>query len=860
MNQSSRFWLLLTCYVVASFPMWSAAPVQTDSASSMLAKLPADFVENRGQWNGPAKFVARRGHVVASLERDAIRLRVGEDRTSSLVLAFEGAANRNVRLVGEDKRSGYYNFFLGNDSARWRSKVPAYGGVLYRGLYEGVDVRVREEAGRLEYDLLLQPGADLEQVVIRCDGATQLSLEPDGSLMLRTEHGPIRQSPPRTWEVLPSGEKSPLESRFRMIDERRYGFEVGGRNPRLAMVVDPGLEWSTFLGGGNREEIHGLALTRDGTGDVVVAGHTWSADFPTAPPGGLGSSPLIPFVARLNASGTSLVYATLFGGTNGNVSYGFGLTLDSTSAPIVVGETNAANFPTTPGAFQPTFNEPSGQLNRGWDAFVTRFNASGSAMVFSTFLGAAPIFDPSLPGSARGGYESARAVVVDGTDAVIVAGVTTSEDFPTTPGAYDRTLATLTVPVTNPDGTIESRTDSFIARLSPGGTQLTYSTYLGGQSDDIVKDMLIDFQGVLTLVGIEAPLETFDGQGNRTDHGIPFPTTPDAVARAHLGASDTFVARLKPDGAGAGDLKYGTIFGGFYIDEATGVALDPNDPEQITICGHNRSWDFPTTSGAWRRAPLFLADGHPYYTGYLTRFRFPATGGGSLVWSTLLTGTATGQFADSVVIDPSGDVIVVGSDIAGGYPTTERSWRRLPQKGSFLSRFSGDGKNLLYSTLLHKPSGVLVLRMKAVSTGPHAVVVAGSTLLPDHPTTPGAFDRVFGSDGTSDGFHTYDGFVAKLTLDPDPTTAATAATPALLSPANGTTVPLNGPLTLDWSDVADPSGVQLYEVEVSANADILTGFTWFNTAAGTFTASQATASTSQEGIHYWRVRTLDGVN
>jgi hypothetical protein len=482
-------------------------------------------------------------------------------------------------------------------------------------------------------------------------------------------------------------------------------------------------------------------------------------------------------------------------------------------------------------------------------------------MVFSTFLGAAPIFDASLPGSARGGYEGARAVVVDGTDSVIVAGVTTSEDFPTTPGAYDRTLATLTVAVTNPDGTIESRADAFIARLSPEGTQLTYSTYLGGQSDDIVKDMVIDPQGVLTLVGIEAPLETFDGQGNRTDHGIPFPTTPDAVTRTHLGASDTFVARLKLDGLGSSDLKYGTIFGGFHIDEATGVALDPNDPELITICGHNRSWDFPTTAGALRRAPLFLADGHPYYTGFLTRFRFPATGGGSLVWSTLITDRATGQFAESVVIDPSGDVIVVGSDIAApGLPTTERSYRRLPMKGSFLSRFSADGRTLLYSTFLHKPSGVLVLRMKAVSAGPHAVIVAGSTLFPDHPTTPGAFDRLFGSDGTSDGFHTFDGFVAKLTLDPNPTTDTTAATPELVSPADGATIPLNGPLTLDWTDVADPSGVQLYEVEVSANADFLTGFTWFNPAAGNFTSSQAVASTSQEGIHYWRVRTLDGVN
>ena len=130
---------------------------------------------------------------------------------------------------------------------------------------------------------------------------------------------------------------------------------------------------------------------------------------PPHPPDARGSSPLIPFVARINATGTELVYATLFGSRNGNVAYAFDLALDAASAPIVVGETNGADFPTTPGAYQPTFNEPSATINRGWDGFVTRFNASGSAMVFSTYLGAAPIFDPNHAGSsARGRRECPR--------------------------------------------------------------------------------------------------------------------------------------------------------------------------------------------------------------------------------------------------------------------------------------------------------------------------------------------------------------------------------------------------------------------------------------------------------------------
>ena len=864
MSSTMRFVCVLTISTLVSIAGASprahqaiAAPA-TATAPIALAGLPLDFVENIGQWEGAARFVARQGPVAASIEPGGVRIVTSGERPASVALLFEGAA-AGAAIVGEQVRDGRYNFFVGNDARKWRSNARAFGAVRYRGLYEGVDLRVVQRDGRMAYDLLLAPGADLGQVVIRPDGASAITIEDGGTLVLDTVGGPLRQTAPATWEVLADGTTRPLSSRFRKIDEGRYGFDVPARDATRPLVIDPGLEWSTFIGGSNREEIHGLALARDGTGDVVVAGSTWSSDFPTAPPGSLGSSPLIPFVARVNATGTALVYATLFGGTNGNVSYGLGLTLDAASGPIVVGETNAANFPTTAGAFQPAFNEPSATINRGWDAFVTRFNASGSQMVFSTFLGAAPIFDSSRPGSSRGGDESARNVVVDASDNVIVAGYTTSENFPTTAGAYDRTLSTLSVAVDI--GTIESRTDAFIARLTPDGRQLTYSTYLGGQSDDIVKDMAIDVQGVLTLVGIEAPLETFDPQGNRTDHGIPFPTTADAVTRTHRGASDSFLARLRLDGTGTGDLKYSTIFGAFYIDEATGLALDPNNPELVTISGYSRSWDFPTTAGAWKRAPLFLADGTPYYSGFLARFRFPAAGAGSLVWSTLVGGTTfTGQFADSVVIDPSGDVIVVGADIAGNFPTTDRSFKRLPQKGDFLARYSGDGRTLLYSTLLHNPSGVLVLRKKIVSTGLHTVVVAGSTLLTDFPTTPGAFDRVFGSNGTSDGFHTYDGYVAKVGLDPNASADTTAAAPTLIAPANGATIPLNGPLTFDWNDVADASGVRAYEVEISANRDFLPGFYFFNLGAGTFTASQSTGSSSQEGVNYWRVRTLDNAN
>ncbi|HEX2062164.1 MAG TPA: hypothetical protein VHK90_15600, partial [Thermoanaerobaculia bacterium] len=492
------------------------------------------------------------------------------------------------------------------------------------------------------------------------------------------------------------------------------------------------------------------------------------------------------------------------------------------------------------------------------DAFITRFDATGSRMVFSTFLGAAPVFDPNRAGSMRGGEEAATAVAVDASDAVIVAGWTRSEDFPTTPGAYDRTLDPIEVAVelNGVPGTVESRVDAFIARLDPTGSRLLYSTYLGGQADDVFRDLAVDAAGVVTLTGVQAPVETPDGRGGRMQHGRPFPTTADAWARTHLGASDAILARMKLDGAGSADLQYATILGGTYIDEAAGVALDPNDPARIVFSGWSRSWDFPTTPGTLKRAPVFMVDGNPYYFAFVAQFRFPSAGGGALQWSTIIEANGA-QIGEDVAIDASGDVIVIGTD-ESGVATTERAWKRHPA-GVYVSRLSPDGKRLQYSTLLHSPSTLFHDFLRVATAGAGSVLVSGSTLRPDFPTTPGAFDRVFNSDGTGDGFHRSEGFVAKLTLEAPPATDTTASAPLLVSPADGAAFP-TGTMTLafDWTDVADPSGVQVYEFALASNPDFATGYGFRMPAFPA--ASQWETWFNGDGIYYWRVRTLDGAN
>src|SRR2546425_5204240 len=277
------------------------APSRRTATSGSLAGLPLDFVENRGQWDSSATFVAHQGRLAASLEPGGVRLLLAGDRPAEVSLTFDGAS-KDAIPTGEERRNGQYNFFIGNDPRKWRSNVPAFGAVRYRGLYQGVDLRVLHRDGKLEYDLLLAPGADLERVVIRTDGASGMQVGADGALTLETAAGPLRQRAPVTWEELADGTTRRLESRFRKINAQRYGFDVPGRDSSRPLVIDPGLEWSTFLGGWNREEIHGLALARDGTGDVVVAGRTLSPDFSPGPPRALRATPLISFVAPRHPS------------------------------------------------------------------------------------------------------------------------------------------------------------------------------------------------------------------------------------------------------------------------------------------------------------------------------------------------------------------------------------------------------------------------------------------------------------------------------------------------------------------------------------------------------------------------------
>jgi hypothetical protein len=405
-----------------------AAPVDQGPG---LASAPLAFVENQGQWDDPAKFVARRGPMVARLEKDAIALQLrqrgrgGPGRGVLVRLSFEDA-NESVALVGEDRQRARHNYFVGRDRSGWRCDVPSYASVLYRGLYDGLDLRVRDQSGRLEYDLLIAPGADVGRAVISCDGIAALKIGADGSLVMQTALGPITQKPPTTWQVLASGERVPVECSYCLVSDRSYGFEVPDRQADAALVIDPGLEWASYLGASGDDWIMKVAV--DDSGVVTVAGFT-SPLTDAGPPfpivGAYDTDPDEdfdePFVARFSADGSTLLWCTFLGGDLG-IDRIFDMAVDGSGVVTVTGHTFASDFPTTQGAYDETFNGES-------DAFIARLdpNLQGDAqLVWCTFLGGSD-------------WDGGTSLDMDASGVVTVAGHTASSvDFPTTEGAYDR--------------------------------------------------------------------------------------------------------------------------------------------------------------------------------------------------------------------------------------------------------------------------------------------------------------------------------------------------------------------------------------------------------------------------------------
>jgi hypothetical protein len=715
-----------------------------------------------------------------------------------LKLEFIGA-NTTPIIEPFDAQDAHVSYFRGNDPTKWQSGVPSWGGVRYRELYPQIDLEIRSEHGVWQPYLIPHAGADLTKVRLRVEGADTLVAEANG-IRVETEVGtaflPLftldtvesLEGPPvitgnvvsapftlavEAGAALARGEEdlvystflggSSIDEVFANLADASGNVYVVGRTYSADFPSTPGVFqedcyggcsradgfitklnpdgtdaiFSTFLGHGEQDEI--LAVALDSAGAVYVTGFTSSSSFPTTPGafqqqcGSCANRPDA-FVTKLSPNGDALLYSTFLGGERDD--YGAAISIGSDGLASVTGTTWSADFPVTPGAYDTTFIPPRN------DIFVTKLNASGTDLIYSTYIG------------GDDGFDEGSGVAVSPGGEVTVTGLTTAPDYPTTPGAYQTTRL--------------GGYDGVVARLNAAGTALIYSTYLGGNADDYPGEVHLAQDGSAYIAGFTASEN--------------FPTTPGAYQRTFAGGNyDAFVTKLNPTGS---NLIYSTYVGGAATEGGYAVGMDVNSHGEVYIAGLTYSADYPTTADAYQ----------PNFAGHHDAFlSIVSADGNALRYSTFFGGSSQ-DYGNDVSVDPLGIAYISGWTVSFDLPITPGAFQ--PSCGC--GGFADDGfvakiapgmivpptatptvpvtpsptrtpsptstptplpppstPKLNYGTFLGGTASDQILDIALDGTG--ALFVTGLTYSDDFPTTPGVFDTTFGS--------VHDVFVSKLSAD-----------------------------------------------------------------------------------------------
>jgi hypothetical protein len=702
--------------------------------SETYGKLPLHFEVNRGQTDPQVKFLARgsRGSLfltsneavliftkpepVVKDKLPMIKPKRREKATQTVLSMRFVGANPKARVEGQEELPGKTNYFIGNDPTKWRTNVPTYAKVQYTNVYPRIDLIYYGKQGQLEYDFVVGPGADPKRILLGFQGADRLEVDASGDLVMHTAAGTIRQQKPIIYQEVNGGRRE-IPGGYVLKGARRVGFQVAAYDASRPLVIDPVLFYSTYLGGSGNDD--GIGIAVDAAGNAYVIGDTPSVNFPTTPgafqPALAGSFDA--FVTKLNPTGSGLVYSTYLGGS-ANDDFGLRLAVDAAGNAYVGGQTFSADFPTTPGAFQTAFGGAR-------DAFVTKLNPTGSALVYSTYLGGS-------------GEDGAVGIAVDAAGNTYVTGFTESANFPTTPGAFQTAFG----------GGPE---DAFVTKLNPVGSGLLYSTYLGGSGDD--------FGGL----GI-----AIDAAGNAYVTGATsssnFPTTLGAFQTAFGGGpEDAYVTKLHATGSA---LLYSTYLGGSGDDIAFDIATDATG--NAYVIGDTNSTDFPTTPGAFQTS---LGGVGPRGVGDAFVTKLNPTGS-MLVYSTYLGGSGD-EDGVGIAVDASGDSHVTGVTNSTDFPTIPGAFQStLGGVGTFgigdafVAKLNPTGSGLVYSTYLGgsgDDSGIGI----AVDNLPNPnAYVTGVTESTDFPTSPGAFQPTLGG-----GFDAFVAKIADVVIPPGPFTA-----------------------------------------------------------------------------------------
>jgi len=664
--------LALLCFAAPSFARDGARTAPRPSP--LFSNLPLLFVENRGQLAETVRFSVPGSGRTLYFTREGITVALeGDGRRWALKLDFVNA-NPDVVLRGEEAQQAIFSYFQGNDPEKWQAGCPTYARILYEDLWPGIDLVYRGEVNRLKHEFAVAPGADPRRIRFEFRGATDVRLDGEGDLVLETPLGSFEDARPVAYQMrdgerievdaafalegtrvgfmlgafdatcpLVLDPETIVYSGFLGGSSTDTGVEIavdaagaayvtgatqsadfptaGGLDPSfngglldafVAKIDATGdaLLFSGFLGGSSIDFSNGIAV--DAAGAAYMTGGTRSSDFPAV--GGLGSSYnggyYDAFVAKVDPTGTALVYSGLVGGSW--TDNGTGIAVDTDGAAYVQGLTGSRDFPVV-GNLGPSFN--GGPL----DAFVMKVNRTGDALAYSGFLGGS-------------GEDCGLGIAVDLSGAAYLTGYTDSVDFPTVGGLG---------PI-HDNGRYNTFADfdAYVAKVDPSGSMLVYSGCLGGTSGEFGWDIAVDASGAAYVTGTTASSD--------------FPTVGGLDPSFHGGSLDAFVAKIDSTGDA---ILFSGFLGGSNSEEGRGIAVDGSGAVYLT--GLTASADFPVLGGLdasynGGASDAFVAKVSP--------------AGTALVFSGFLGGSDSDE-GTSIAVGPEGFAYATGWTDSTDFPT-----------------------------------------------------------------------------------------------------------------------------------------------------------------------------------------------
>jgi gliding motility-associated-like protein len=625
-------------------------------------EIPLEYKENKGQWHsnvlyradihGGVLFLEEKGFTYSlfdpqqlfdnhELEHEQGHEVAAKTKINFHALKVDFLNANSTKPMGEQTFAGYSNYFLGNKSEKWVSYVNGYRRIRYTSLYPNIDVAIYAEHESPKYDFIVQPNGDPRLIVMRYQGADQMSINKEGALVVGTSVGIFSELKPFAYQMI-NGKQKEVRCDFE-LNGNEVSFRLGKYDASLPLVIDPVVVASTYSG--SLATTYGHSAAYDDLGNIITGGRCFGAGYPTTPGAfdvSFGGNVDIA-ITKLNPTGSARIYSTYIGGSSDEYVHSmFSLAnLDL----LIYGSCNSTDYPTTAGCFDNTHNG-------GTDIIVTRLNSTGTALVGSTYIGGSSNDGQNaIPYNYGDNFRGE--IIADATGTVYIASFTSSANFPVTPGALD--------------GSYNGAQDGVIIKLNANFNSLAWATFVGGSANDAALGLKLDASGFgLYIAGATASNN--------------FPVLPGAVHPTFIGGGmDGWVMYLASTGTFALASSY---IGTNGYDQAYFLQLDANN--NVYLYGITEG-NLPITPGCYG-----VASGNIFIIKFIYDFS-------SVIYQTCLGSASGSNFSPTAfLVDNCNKVYISGFGSVSGYAVTPNA---LPSSGSFYEAvLNQDATTLLFAT------------------------------------------------------------------------------------------------------------------------------------------------------------------